>query len=328
MKNQSWSSPVPSRASLYSAIIPPLDSKSQVEESNPSDTRQGYLLAFFAAICGGAIPTLSKILLAENSPLVVAGFGYLLAGVFLVPVGPKLVPTRKSLPYIVFFGVVGAALSSVLFSVGLSRTTAVNASLLANGEVLFTALLAYAFFGERLGRRQLKWGLLIAAGIFVVSTNLDLTGISFVGGIVGNLLVVVSGVVWSIENNFLVAASRRFGPALITKFRDLLGGALMAGILVVTGFGFAASARNLAVLALLGLALAGVSYLAIAALGKIGAVKTILIFSTSSVFGAVFSLIFLGDQMTVFQLAGGTLILFGVYRFSRSEVRVSQSDGP
>jgi drug/metabolite transporter (DMT)-like permease len=45
----------------------------------------------------------------------------------------------------------------------------------------------------------------------------------------------------------------------------------------------------------------------------------ILTYSLSTVFGAVFALVVLGEQITTAQLLGGVLIIAGVYLFRRSE---------
>jgi drug/metabolite transporter (DMT)-like permease len=292
-------------------------------KSDPLDVRRGYLYALLAAVCGGAIPASSKIVLAVATPAAVSAWGFLISGLILVPYKPKTLPGRKSLPYVVFFGLLGAALGPVLYQYGLSSTTAVNAALLSNGEVLFTALIAFGVFGERLSRKQLGFGMLIIAGIVAVSTNLELSGIQFLQGLVGNLLILASTLAWSAENNLIVNATQRFGAGLISKFRNIIGGALVAAIAASLGIGLGVPPEAWVPLAVLALSLAGTSFFAIAALGKIGAVRTILVFSTTSVFGALFALVVLGEQMTAVQLSGGAAIMVGVYLFQRNERKLT-----
>ena len=45
----------------------------------------------------------------------------------------------------------------------------------------------------------------------------------------------------------------------------------------------------------------------------------LLVWSTSTVFGALFALVFLGEQITLAQIFGGGLILLGVFLFRRGE---------
>ncbi|HYC26630.1 MAG TPA: DMT family transporter [Nitrososphaerales archaeon] len=284
-----------------------------------TDNTRGYLYAFLAAICGGAIPTLSKLTLTQAGPLQVAGPSFLLSGLMLLPFNVRELPGPRSLKYVVFFGVIGAALGPAIYQFGLSETTAVNVSLLSNGEVLFTAVMAFAFLGERLGRRQLAMGLLIVAGIIVVSTNLDLSGVQFATGLEGNLLVLGATLCWSVENNLLISATRRFGALLVTKYRNIIGGAIVVATVLVLGEGLGYTSTGVFYLILLALSLASTSYLAILSLGALGAIRAILVFSTNTVFGAVFALLILGEQITAYQLLGGALILVGVYSLQRSE---------
>jgi drug/metabolite transporter (DMT)-like permease len=281
--------------------------------------RRGYLYAILAAVSGGAIPVLSKFALTQYGPVQVSAYGFLLSGVVLFPLNFRVLPTPTSLRYVILFGVLGAAIAPVVYQVGLASTTAVNASLLSNGEALFTALIAFAAFGERLKRSQLTMGVLIVAGIVVVSTNFDFGAVRLFHGLAGNLMILGAMFAWSLENNLIVSATRRFGPALVTKFRNLIGGLLVTIAVVAFGVVGPFSPLGLLYVALLAVSLELTSYLAIAALGGIGAIRAILVYSASTVFGAVFALIFLGEQITTPQLVGGATILVGVYLLARSE---------
>ncbi|HYA56659.1 MAG TPA: DMT family transporter [Nitrososphaerales archaeon] len=284
-----------------------------------TEVARGYIYALVAAVCGGSITVLIKILLEKNGPIPITGLSFFISGLMLLFYRPGLKPARASVPYLLFLGLVGAALSPLMYTYGLNQTTAVNAALLANGEVLFTTIIAYSVFGERLGRAQALRGLLIVAGLIVVTTDLDITHIAFLQGIVGNILVLGSTVGWAVENNLLVLATKRFDVASLSKFRSLIGGVVVMAVVILGGYTFDFTFYDDLVLLLLGLAITGATALFIAAIKRLGAIRMLLVWSVSTVFGAVFALVFLGEQITVGQLAGGALILLGVYLFRRSE---------
>jgi len=284
-----------------------------------TEVARGYIYALVAAVCGGSITVLIKILLEKNGPIPITGLSFFISGLMLLFYRPGLKPARASVPYLLFLGLVGAALSPLMYTYGLNQTTAVNAALLANGEVLFTTIIAYSVFGERLGRAQALRGLLIVAGLIVVTTDLDITHITFLQGIVGNILVLGSTVGWAVENNLLVLATKRFDVASLSKFRSLIGGVVVMAVVILGGYTFDFTFYDDLVLLLLGLAITGATALFIAAIKRLGAIRMLLVWSVSTVFGAVFALVFLGEQITVGQLAGGALILLGVYLFRRSE---------
>jgi drug/metabolite transporter (DMT)-like permease len=290
-----------------------------LKENERSETARGYLYAILGSVCGGSVTTLAKLLLSDNGPVVVTGLPYLLSGLILLLYQPRRKPQRASLGYLLFFGLIGAVVAPLMYFTGLNETTAVNAALLANGEVLFTILLAYSVFGERLSREQAGRGLLIVVGLVIITTNLDLTNFAFFKGLAGNLLVLGSTLAWGVENNLIAVATRRFDTSLLSKFRNLIGGGVLTLFILAAGFPLVFGYRDVLFLVLLALAIAGGTYLFIAATKRLGAIRMLLIWSSSTVFGAVFALIFLGEQITVAQIFGGAVILLGVYLFQREE---------
>ena len=280
---------------------------------------KGYVYAMVGSVCAGSVSTLAKFSLNDNSPIVVTGLSILLSGLVLLAYQPRRRPDPGSVRYLLFFGLIGAGLAPMMYFAGLDETTAVNASLLANGEVLFTTVIAYAAFGERLGRGMAARALPIVAGLVIVSTNLDPSNIAFFQGLTGNLLVLGSTVCWGVENNVIAIASRRFDASLLSKFRNLIGGGALTVIVVVGLVPLRFSGADLAALGLLALAVAGGTYLFIAAVRRLGAIRMLLVWSSSTVFGAVFALVFLGEQITPAQLLGGALVIIGVYVFHRGE---------
>ena len=284
-----------------------------------SEVARGYVYAVLGSVCAGSVPTLTKALLTDNGPVVVTGFSVLLSGLFLVLYQPRRMASRRSLPYLFFFGLVGAALAPLLFTLGLNETTAVNASLLANGEVMFTTVIAFAVFGERLSRGQAGRGMLIVAGLVVVSTNLDLSHVQFLQNLEGNLLVLGATLGWGVENNLLATVGKRFDTTSVSKFRNIIGGGVitMGAFAAQLPFGF--DLADTATLFLLGGAIAGSTTLFIAAVKRLGAIRMLLVWSSATVFGAVFALVFLGESISLAQAAGGALILLGILLFHRGE---------
>lgn len=284
-----------------------------------SEVARGYIYAIVGAVAAGSVSSFGKILLRHNGPLVVTGVTFAISGLMLLLYNPGVRPAGKSLPYLLFFGLVGAGLAPFMYTSGLNQTTAVNASLLANGEVLFTTVIAFSVFGERLAKGQAARGLLIVAGLVVVSTNLDLNHIQFLQGLVGNLLVVGATVGWAVENNIMAVATRRFDVASISKFRNLIGGAAVTAMALAFGASMRFGEYDVAVFLLLGLAMSGATYFFVAAVKRLGAVRMLLVWSSSTVFGAFFALVILGEEITPVQVLGGVLILSGVYFFHRGE---------
>lgn len=166
--------------------------------------------AIFFAVLAAALyalnSPLSKLLLRDVSPMMMAAFLYLGAGMGLFAVGlfrrldpdarEELPLTREELPYTLGMIVLDIA-APIFLMLGLSQTTAENASLLNNFEIVATSLIAFLVFHEHISGR-------LAAGIsFVTLASLilsfeDMKSFSFS---VGSLYVLAACVCWGFENN-------------------------------------------------------------------------------------------------------------------------------
>jgi drug/metabolite transporter (DMT)-like permease len=281
---------------------------------------RGYLLALAASVLAGLFPTVSKLLLASVAPIAISGLIYFFSALILLPYHPKQLPSKKSFVLPLVTGLLGAAAAPVIYLYGVRQTTVVNAALLANGEVFFTAMFAFLVFGERIKRKQLFEGLLIVAGIIVVTTNLQLGGAELLQGVTGNLLILAAAFIWGIDNNLSRIASQRLGAVFSAKFKNLFGGGFLLGILLLSSSASLVVPHDaLPLIVFMTASLAVSSLLFMGALARIGAVRTVLVFSLQAPFGSIFGVVILHESITVIQIVGGALILLGVYLIQRSE---------
>ena len=85
----------------------------------------------------------------------------------------------------------------VIQYVGISYTTATRTALIVNSNVAFTALLSWKMLQEPIGLGVLLEIPLAALGIFLLTTGGDLSTLAG-GQSTGDLLVLVSGLIWSV----------------------------------------------------------------------------------------------------------------------------------
>ena len=292
-----------------------------MSQSSSKASRSGYLFGIGSAVTAGLIPVLSKLALVSVKPLTVSALVFLVAGLMLLFYHPKERPGKKSAGWMLVTGLLGAAVAPALYLYGINQTSAVNAALLSNAEVFFTGVIAFAVFKETLKRRQLFESLIVIAGIVIVTTSLDFSSVQLLHGLTGNLLVLAAGLVWALDNNLSRVTSQKFGPVFVSKFRNIFGGGLLLGFLVATSAFSVVPTAAVPILILYAadVALATITFMA--ALVRIGAVRTLIAFSTTSIFGSVFSVTLLGEGITIVQVTGGALILLGVYLIQKSESR-------
>ena len=293
----------------------------------------GYVGAVLAALLFGISSTLNKIALRNVHPMIVAGSIYLTAGIVVMflrftPLKDKLLKklefkvktqeffSRRDfliLTFIVFFGSFLAPLS---FMFGLNKTTAVNASLLLNTETLFTVLIALLVFKEKASGRSIIGIFLILIGAAVISTE-NFKEVELSKGILGNILIILAGLSWAIDNNLSKLLSVKRDLLLVTSLKGLFGGSALLILASLIGIRFYIPLQSLPYVLTVGAFSIGFSIvLFLFALREIGAMKTGAIFSTSSLIGALFAFLILGESFTAIKAFFGILMLFGVYLLS------------
>lgn len=170
------------------------------------EMRKGIMMAIFAAVLYAVSSPFSKILLNEIPPTLMAGFLYLGAGIgmSLIAVSRRVrqVETteihlsKAEMPYTVAM-ILLDIVAPICMLIGLNATTAANASLLNNFEIVATALIALVVFSERISKR-LWMGIFFVTLSSVILSFEDVTSLEFS---YGSLFVLLAAVFWGLENN-------------------------------------------------------------------------------------------------------------------------------
>jgi len=188
----------------------------------------GIFFAVLAAALYALNAPFSKLLLDYMPSTLMAGFLYIGAGVGMGVIAlfrkvkktdhgnEKL--TRKDIPYVIAMIVLDIA-APIFLLLGLSQTTAANASLLNNFEIVATALIALLAFKERISARL--W-----IGIAFVTLScalLSFEDISSFDFSIGSLFVLLACVFWGIENNCTGRLSSK-DPLVIVLLKGVFSG--------------------------------------------------------------------------------------------------------
>jgi len=262
-----------------------------------------------AAMLFGAAAPLSKRLLAEVSPLVLSGLLYLGAGIAASLAGLRSRDRFDANDWRWLVGVVvaGGVVGSALLMLGLSMTAASVSSLLLNLEAVFTALIAVAFFGEKVGVREVIALVLVLAGAALVSFEPGGTTRS----LYGPLCVAGACLAWGVDNNLTQKLSHR-DPLLVVRYKGLFAGA--ASLAIGLGLGGKLPPVRLLPAALavgaLGYGLSLAFY--VRALRTLGAARTGMLFATAPFAGALISVVFLGEPLKATLIAAAAIMAAGV----------------
>jgi drug/metabolite transporter (DMT)-like permease len=311
----------------------------------------GYASAIIAAILFGSVSTITKPVLEDLNAFSVSSLTYIIAGLSLVPFlkfsstnsnsnNNTLEPInnnsnkkrnwtdnnnnkKKNYFLLLLTSLCGAVIAPTLFFSGLSNTSASDSSILINGEVFFSILLAIVFFNEKLIRREIVALILVLVGIVILTTNMEfLSSNSFIELSIGNILVVGSTLFWALDNNISKILSKTIHIPKIIVLKTLIGGSILF-ILFIIIFGINDFINTITIFHIPYLVFAGSMgfgaslFFFLNSLKRIGTIKTILLFSTSSIFGMIFAKIFLNENITIYQIIAVGVILSGCYLIKR-----------
>ncbi len=277
---------------------------------------RGAAYGLAAAALFGASAPLTKLLLPQSSPLMLAALLYLGAGLALTlyrtarprRAGAQEAPlTSKDIPALVGIALFGGVLGPVLMLCGLARVSGFAGALLLNLESPFTMILAVMLFREHLGRSELLGALLIVIGAALLSARpgeplwADGLGIAFIAG---------ACLSWALDNNLSQWVSGK-DPAAIVQVKSLSAGAGMLLVAVATGQ-WVPSASFAAVALALGSLSYGLSLLLhMRALRVLGAAREAAFFATAPFIGAALAIPILGERPTSFAALAGILMVSG-----------------
>ena len=170
------------------------------------EMRKGIIMAILAAVLYAVSSPFSKVLLNEMPPTLMAGFLYLGAGIGMSLIAvlrrvrqvenTEIHLSKAEMPYTVAMILLDIA-APICMLIGLNATTAANASLLNNFEIVATALIALVVFKERISKR-LWTGILFVTLSSVILSFEDVTSLEFS---YGSLFVLLAAVFWGLENN-------------------------------------------------------------------------------------------------------------------------------
>lgn len=255
----------------------------------------GIFLAILAAALYAVSSPFSKLLLDYMPSTLMAGFLYIGAGLGMLAValirklgGRERTEERitgADMPYTVAMIVLDIA-APIFLLLGLSYTTAANASLLNNFEIVATAIIALMIFRERISPR-----LWIGIGFVTVSCLLlsfeDISALRFS---YGSLFILLACVCWGIENNCTRRLSAK-DPLEIVVLKGIFSGLGSVVIGLCVGERLSNLWSVFAVLAVGCVAYGFSIFFYVYAQRRLGAARTSAYYAVSPFIGTLLSLI-------------------------------------
>lgn len=290
--------------------------------------KKGIMFAILAAALYAVNAPFSKLLLAFMPPTLMAGFLYIGAGGGMLFIGmirklrkkeaKELRLTRAELPYTVGMILLDIA-APVCLLIGLSATTAANASLLNNFEIAATAVIALVVFKEKISARL--W-----LGIFFVTLSCALLSFEDIASLrfsYGSLFVLVAAVCWGFENNCTRKISSK-DPLQIVLLKGIFSGIGSVIIGLCIGEKITALWSVAAVLGV-GFVAYGLSiYFYVYAQRLLGAARTSAYYAIAPFIAVIFSLIIFREMPTIIYFTALGLMVVGAWLSSQDKPLVKR----
>ena len=283
----------------------------------------GIFLAVLAAALYAVNSPFSKLLLEYMPSTLMAGFLYIGAGVGMGVIAlirkvrktdaaeEKI--TKADIPYTIAMIVLDIA-APIFLLLGLSFTTAANASLLNNFEIVATALIALAVFGEKISTRLWVGILFVTASCALLSFE-DITSLDFS---LGSLFILLASVCWGVENNCTRKLSSK-DPLQIVLLKGIFSGLGSVCIGLCIGERITVVWSIFAVLAV-GFVAYGLSiFFYVYAQRLLGAARTSAYYAVAPFIGTLLSLVIFRDVPPITYFIALVLMLIGAWLCAEDE---------
>ncbi len=283
----------------------------------------GYVLILISAALAALVHVLAKPLLdnqmgIEINPVVLAACVYMINAAFFTPLTKKSIPVvslgKRNLALLTIIGI-SEVIALITYFFGLKESTATNASIFSNGEIVFSLLITMMIFKENLQKREIGPFMMILVGMMILPVAYDIYahGVFLSDLVVGDILIILSGAFFAIDVMLCQYLSKKIDSKRIVQMTSVVSGAFAIGALIAFNIPVNIEPASLGPIAIFAIGGTGFStMLFVVSLRLIGGMRTMLLFSTNSVIGVILAVLLLGESITAVTLASIALTFGGV----------------
>ncbi len=284
----------------------------------------------FTVFIWGTTFVATKVALRDMPPLTLTLLRFVLGALVLLPMawaGRRSAPTITDWRPLWLAGLTGGCLYFALQNLGLVYTTASKASLILAGIPALTALLSALILKEPIGRARALGISASIAGVAVIilaDQSATLSG----GSIIGDLLMLATGVAWAVYTVLSSRLGGRASPTQISAATFGFGALFMlplAGYEALTQPAPTFTLGGALALGYLGLIASPLPFLLWnSALNQIDASEAAVYVNLVPVVAVVSSVLLLEEEIVLGQLLGGGLVLAGVWAAGQNPAKASE----
>ena len=259
----------------------------------------------------------TKMAFASFPPLTLGALRFVVASLLLGGIvllrRQFVLPAKGDLGLLALSGFLGITLYFAMENVGVSMTSASNAALIVASYPAITILLERMIYGTRISRLKC-FGIAIAiVGVYIISREAGSEG----GGdrrLLGNIILIATGIVWAFYNFATRKVVNKYSGVTVSFYQTVAGTAFFLPFcLLETDQWAKPTAASLLVLVYLGIFCSVAGFMLYNyGLRQLPVATAITLLNLVPVFGVLFSVLILGEEIRADRLAGGVLVIVGV----------------
>lgn len=285
---------------------------------NTLSRKTALLAILIVAVIGGGMPTFVKISLQSILPLNFIFIRFFISLIFLTPLLLKQRIKFDLKLLKVFLVSLLATANVVLFTFGITSTTAISSQVLYSTVPIFAALLSYLILKSKISSNKIL-GIVVGFVGTIVIVLLPFFGGSqlFSGNIIGNIAILTAVISFSAYTVLSKRLQETYSPSFLTLMFTLTTVIVMSVLAVIetaNNIGWWASVTPAAILGLLYVSLLGTViyyFLYQYAIKKGTPVIASMVFYLQPLTAYGWAAIILGERITTPFLIGATLVLIG-----------------
>lgn len=284
---------------------------------NLSQERIGELMIVGETLLYSILPVIIAHTTKIMPPILFAGASTLIAAIstFIYIVLTKQLKdlkNPKAIKYSLLISIFIIIIPSIFIFIGSSKTSGINTTILLQSEILATLLIFGILSIEKITLKKILGGILIFLGASFIVFNGTLSINT------GDLLIFAGVFFYPIGNIYGKKALEVTSPSVILFIRNIFGGLVLTAISLLFETdtnAFASIKTNLLIVLFSGIIIYHLSKLMwYEGIKRIDVTKaTSITLGASPVLGLIFSMIFLKEIPTIFQMIGFVLILIGIF---------------
>jgi drug/metabolite transporter (DMT)-like permease len=236
---------------------------------------------------------------------------------------------RRSWRIMLALGLLGTTFGNLATYTGLRFTTAVSGSILNSFVPVMIIAISWAFLGQRLRASQWTGVVISLTGVLSIVGRGDPMVILALRFNIGDLWIIVSMLLWS-----LYTVGLRWRPPELHPL-GLLGATAIVGVIAMLPVYLWSLAAGLHITWSAG-AVAGLAYVGLFpsvlahifwnnAVVRVGPNKAGMFMHLMPVFASLLAIVFLGERLHLFHVAGMAMILGGIWLTNRGDSRAAEA---